>query len=492
MIVVTAGSVVALFLDFLGDIALFQYINVPFPANFEAFMEFFSANIFPNLFENAYDESESVTSTNGKFEEYECSRVFLDNCGGGLDKEFLALVIIIVTSLLALVFKSCPKVHARICKIRDSYRWNGFLAIYIGDFQEFFVFTLLQFKESVKPVISLTIGILLVVSYFVWCLYITIALNRRKKAAKELKDSRRPSRSRLSTNEIPEQEGEEEIGDIPESMSMVIEEFERKNWYSRNFLLLMCLQNMIVGFILVFLQNWGTIQAGLYSYIAILYGILVLGAFRPFKEKSQAVTFFISHIVKGIMGCLALALGLDEKWMLFSEDQKNAVGIVLITLAGVGISGNLILLVGIIGKAIRDYCRKIRKKKTSKSKINSTTLGESPINRSNYVESHNNLIANLNALGSEASFHKKLVSRKRPSKNIIQIRQLRHNLSHQQQPQEQPQQQQQEQHLQQQQQQQQRINPDSHRQMEYDLQTTGKSPKHAPRRKNVIHILFNK
>ena len=217
VVATAAGSVVALFLDFLGEIALFQYINVPFPANFEAFMEFFSTNIFPNLFENAYDESESVISTIGKFEE---SRVFLDNCGGGLDKEFLAIAVIIVTNFLALMSKSCPKVHSFICKIRDSYRWNGFLAIYIGDFQEFFVFTLLQFRESAKPLISLIIGILLVISYFMY-LYLSIALNHRKKAAKKPRDYIRPSRSRSRRSKTPEQQ--EEIGDIPESMNMVLD-----------------------------------------------------------------------------------------------------------------------------------------------------------------------------------------------------------------------------------------------------------------------------
>ena len=423
VIIVTAGSVVALFLDFLGEIAIFQYINVPFPANFEAFVQFFGANIFPNLFEKAYDESDSVISTNGKFEEYECSRVFLDNCGGGLDKEFLAITIIIVTSLLALTFKSCPRVHSFICKVRDSYRWNGLLAFYIGDFQEYFVFTLLQFKESAKPLISLIIGILLVVSYFVWFLYLSVALNRRKKTAKKLRDFRRPSRPRPNQSKALEQkEEEEEIGDIPESMNMVLDEFVTKYWYSRNFLLMMCFQNVIIGFILVFLQNWGTIQAGLYSYMAIFYGVLVLGAFRPFKEKSQTVTFTISQIVKGTMGCLALALGLDEKWMLFSDNQRDAVGIALITLAGVGVGSNALLAVGMIVKTVVDYCRKFMKRKqekkiSSKSRIESPTLVESRILQSNYVESQNDPTENLAPLSGTST--KQLNPYERKLVNII-------------------------------------------------------------------------
>ena len=466
IIVVTAGSVVALFLDFLGDIALFQYINVPFPANFEVFMEFFSASILPNFLAKTYDESESVISTIGKFEEYECSRVFLDNCGGGLDKELLAIAVIIVTSLLALTFRSCPKVYSRICKIRDSYRWNGLLAFYLGDFQEYFVFTLLQFKESAKPLISLIIGILLVASYFVWYLYLAIALNRRKKVAKV-------PRTRSSRDKTPEEE--EEIGDIPESMSMVIEEFERKNWYSRNFLLLMFLQNVIVAFVLVFLQNWGTIQAGLYSYIAILYGILVLGAFRPFKEKSQTVTFFISHIVKGCMGCLALALGLDEKWMIFSEDQKNAVGIALITLVGVGIASNALLSVGMIVLKIIDYCRKFRRKreekKTQVPKIKQTAPHDSEIKTLPPAKPQNSLINNF--LGSEDSDG--INSRKSSPVNLIRKKRTkpRHScvdVS----------------------QQQQRVRLDSREQVEFNFQALLKSPKHSARRKKITHILFKK
>ena len=365
-VVSTAGSTVAVFLDFLGEISLFQYINVPFPANFEAFMQFFSASIFPNLLAKAYDESESVTSTNGKFEEYECSRVFLDNCGGGLDKEFLAIAVIIITSILASVLKNCPKAHSIICKVRDNYKWNGFLAFYIGDFQEFFVFTLLQFKESVEPLFSLIFSVLLMASYFVWYLYLSVALNRRKKVAQKPRNRSRLTGSRRSTIKPPEQEDEEEIGDIPESMNMVVDEFVRKNWYSRNFLLIMCLQNVIISFILVFLQNWGTIQAAIYVYIAILYAVLVLGAFRPFKEKSQVIAFSISQFAKGSMGCLAVILGLDEKLVLFSEDQKNAVGIALITLAGIGIGGGFLLSLGMIAMSIIEYCRKYRKNKNSK------------------------------------------------------------------------------------------------------------------------------
>ena len=421
VIVVTAGSVVALFLDFLGDIALFQYINVPFPANFETFMQFFSANIFPNFLAKTYDESESIMSTNGKFKEYENSRVFLDNCGGSLDKEFLAVAVIIMTSILALVLKSCPKMHSIICKIRDSYRWNGLLAFYLGDFQEFFVFILLQFRESATPLISLIIGILLAASYFMVYLYISVALNRRKKAAEKIRDSRRPSRSHPSRGKTPDEQ-EEEVGNIPESMNMVVEEFVRKNWYSRNFLLLMSFQNAIIAFILVFLQNWGVIQAGVYSYIAILYGILVLGAFRPFKDKSQVVIFFISQMVKGGMGCLALALGLDEKWMLFSDDQKNAIGIALITLSGIGIASNLLLSVGMVVKALIEYYRKFRKrqqeKKISKSKIDQTTHVVLRTNQPSYIESRNHVINNFTVLGSEVPMNQ-ANSRQRSSGNAV-------------------------------------------------------------------------
>ena len=473
VVATAAGSVVALFLDFLGEIAIFQYINVPFPANFEAFMQFFGGNIFPNLFENAYDESESVTSTIGKFEEYECSQVFLDNCGGGLDKEFLAIAVIIVTSILALGFKRWPKAHSMICKVRDSYRWNGFLAFYIGDFQEFFVFTLLQFRESVKPLISLIIGILLVISYLVWYLYLSIALNRRKKAAKKIRGSRR-STTRSSRSRTSE-EKEEEIGDIPESMNMVVDEFVRKNWYSRNFLLLMCLQNAIFGFILVFLQNWGTIQAGLYSYIEIFYGILVLGAFRPFKEKSQAVTFTISQIVKGIMGCLALALGLDEKWMLFSDDQRDAVGIALITLASVGIAGNGLLSVGMIGMKIIDYCRKFKRKKreetkTQNSNINKITLSRSD-KKSTSAKPQNNLINNHDGLGdyvrpnSRTSTPPTRILKRRPKPNYPNVSVPLH--------------------------QQQRVRSGNSEQMEFDFQAIIRPP-HARKRRHVIAALSKK
>ena len=389
VVVSTAKSVVALFLDFLGDIVLFQYINVPFPANLEVIMQFLSANILPNLLSKTYDESESILSTNGKFGGYEASRVFLD-CGGELDKELLAIAFIVLTSILACLLKNRPKAHSIICNIRDRFRWNGLLAFFHGDFQEFFVFILLQFKESAKPLFSLIISILLVISYFVWFLYLSVALNRREKAAKKPRDYRRPSRSRSRRNKTSEQE--EEIGDIPGSMNTVVNEFVRKNWYSRNFLLIMSLQNAIIGFVLVFLQNWGVYQAGIYSYIAIFYGVIVLGAFRPFKEKLQVIAFSISQFAKGSMGCLAIVLGLDEQWMLFSEDQRNAIGIALITFASVGIFSNLLLCLGMIGKAIIDFCRNYRKRKngkrdillrnhpkeTTNSKI--TLLGESRIN----------------------------------------------------------------------------------------------------------------
>ena len=391
VIVVTAGSVVALFLDFLGDIALFQYINVPFPTNFEAFMEFFSANIFPNFLAKTYDENESILSTNGKFGEYEASRVFLDNCGGELDKELLAIIIIILTSILAWLFKSRPKAHSIFSNIRDRFRWNGFLAFYVGDFQAFFVFTLLQFKESAKPLISLIIGISLVISYFVWFVYLSVALNRRKKGSTKLRDSRRPSRSHPSRGKTPDEQ-EEEVGNIPESMNMVVDEFVRKNWYSRNFLLIMSLQNAIIGFILVFLQNWGTIQAGLYSYIAIFYGVIALGAFRPFKEKSQVVAFSISQFAKGSMGCLALVVGLDDQFTLFSEDQRNAIGIALITIASVGICSNLLLGVGMITKAMIDFCRYFRKRRKEKKDtlLQSRSKKTTNIKTTRFDESNNN------------------------------------------------------------------------------------------------------
>ena len=211
------------------------------------------------------------------------------------------------------------------------------------------MFTLLQFKESVEPLISLIISILLVISYFVWFVYLSVALNSRKKGATKIRDSRRRSRSRPSRSKTPdEQEEEQEIGDIPESMNMVVDEFVRKNWYSRNFLLIMSLQNAIIGFVLVFLQNWGIIQAG------------------SFPTIQRKIT---RQLAKGSMGCLALVLGLDKQFTLFSEDQRNAIGIALITLASVGIFSNLLLCVGMIGKTIIDFYHEFRKRRKEKRDI---------------------------------------------------------------------------------------------------------------------------
>ena len=116
----------------------------------------------------------------------------------------------------------------------------------------------------------------------------------------------------------------------------------------------------------------GTIQAGVYLYIAIFYGVLVLGAFRPFKEKSQVVAFPISQFAKSSMGSLALALGLDKQFTLFSEDQRNAIGIALFTLASVGISSNLLVCVVMIGKAIIEFCRNFRKRRKEKREATPT------------------------------------------------------------------------------------------------------------------------
>ena len=354
-------------LEFFSDVDIYKFINVPFPPNFKAFFAQMSDSFFiPNPFEPMSGRdtaaAEPMVSSVGKFGEWEVNTVFLDNSGSNIVKELIALVVILLATMFASAFaKSSPCLSSKMSKVANLFKWNTFLSFYIGDFSEFFINSLIQFREgklnTAYEVVSFCFCIVIVVSYMIMLGVFAYLLNRKRRivikptAHRDGRGSRRYKKR------------------VPRNISLLIEDFNTQARFSRNLMLLILLQNLLIVMVVFFLQDYGLVQACLYTVATLCFLILVF-VYRPFKSKVQMGIFSLNEIVKTVMGVLAITLGtlssrIEEK----NGSAGKKIGVVLIALVLTTIAINTLIAVILAVAQIWKACTKKDAQTTSRSKF---------------------------------------------------------------------------------------------------------------------------
>ena len=325
LVLAGTGSVSYLALNFIGDLELFKFINVPYPDNYNNFSQAMNSRLIPSFLSYTYDHPSLAFVNVGNFGVMKASGVFFDNAGSQINKFLLVLCTSLLLLGLGAVFKSNPTV----IKLRDRFCWSGLLATYIADFQIYLAYTLMHMKTSAQPIFSLIFGIFTVFIYLASFAYFAYLLKNRKKPDLPPVDRRR----RPNTGYNSEFEGT-----LPKGLSMLTEEFQQKNWFSRNFILVYSAQNALTIIILVFLQASGVAQAVFYVLFALVSGILAIGIFRTMKSWGQIAVFTASQVVKMILGSIALMLGVKGQ-----HPENNQIGVALIAFSCIGVILNMIL-----------------------------------------------------------------------------------------------------------------------------------------------------
>ena len=358
-----ATTTAVLMVNFVSDVLLFRYINVPFPGNFVDFCKNLYTNFLPNFYAT-FEEEYNIPDGSGKFGEFEMSTVILGNCGNTLDREFIALSLIFTLIFMAWVTKKFPRVHSVFKTLRDMYKWNIFLTFFIGDFGELYLFSMLQIKEDRSQAwyawYGYFISIAFLASYPLLIGYFIYLLNRKaaSKVSDEVKLEKQPTLWR----------------EVPKSVNMISTDFKKDHWLTRNFLLVLLVENFFNDLHYLFLQNYGSFQAVLYTGTTLVFLLLGL-IYRPYTSKLQNMLFGLNYTFKFVLGILAIYIGLTQTTA--SDNKSDSLGLALIVVIVTAISCNAIIVVGILLSSILQTCRGRLKKK---SQVLPLKIIESPTN----------------------------------------------------------------------------------------------------------------
>ena len=237
-----------LLIEFMADVETYRYINVLFPNNFRVFFKQAADSFFlPNIFAGIKGTDLEDVSEIGKFQEWGTSTVFLDNSGSDLIKELVALIVIFASSLMAFIFRNYPRISSKAKKVGDIFRWNTFLAFYIGDFSEFLLNSMIQFREhpswTFYNTFSLILSIFITASFLLLWIYSSKLINGKKRATIEhQKQTTQPNKSASGST-------------VPSDVRILTEDFSQTGWLSKNFMMIMMLQNLVVIFVIFFLPR---------------------------------------------------------------------------------------------------------------------------------------------------------------------------------------------------------------------------------------------
>ena len=381
-----ASTFVVLLSDFAGDAFFYRLINVKYPQNFVKFCENFDIHLLPNPYQNMNCSNPELV----KFEEYELSSCFLENAGDSLNKEAIALGV----TALAWIFSWLLKNHSRLSKmfisIRTVLTWNTFINHFVSDFKEFILYCLLNLTQQssdhrrleeseeqddngevcdeLGSRFSYALSIIIIVSYLVMFGFFGYLLNRKKK---KNHSSRSLSRNKIlpvqgnpsipPNEETNETEEEGKWMAVPRAFNSISSDLKNDTWFARNFILIYEFSGFLIVVCLVFLENHGTLQAGIYLGITGSLFILVL-YFKPFETKFQTIHFAINYILRILMGMLAILIG-----EMPDQVSTEAHGLALIGLTLTTIAINTLVSVWVLFQVIRPLLMKLCWRKHNKS-----------------------------------------------------------------------------------------------------------------------------
>lgn len=379
-----------LLLAFLSEVDIYKYTNVPFPNNFVVFCEQLSTDFIPNPIAPFDDvnEGQNPNSTYGQFQFWGVSMILLDNSAVPIIRVLFALSVILLTVVLTFTLQKWQKIANFFRRVRDVFMWNTFLSFYLGDYTELQLNSMIQLRENIissrYAYLSLGFSILIVVSYALLLFYLAYVLNRRKKLSRRsptIKErpssglSQSSSRNSFRIQELPSKKSlfkiqieEMKWVPVPKCLCIISEDFKEDNRFTRNFFLIMTLQSLLLIFNAFFLQNFGLIQAIIYTVLTLLYFISILWK-KPFSSKVQTGMLLFNQAAKIAMGAIAIALGVNERTQTLSQEAVSSMGLALIVLISsvIGINALISVMITLVSTfiEIKKWCAK-RKNKNKK------------------------------------------------------------------------------------------------------------------------------
>ena len=364
------SSAAIFLLDAIGELELYKYLNIEFPANFIAFYEsLYSGNntSIPNVFATIKSEgggdnnNVATTSTYYKFSEWNTPIVFLDKCGDGLAKQIVALALCLLTPLpvlFCLKKDDSSKMERFFTRLNHIFRWNMVISYFLGDFTTLIVHIMVQFQElsfsnlDNYSIASVVVSVLILTAYAIIFAVAAYQVNKKRLTIPYyFTSARKKLKKRIEKDKFPV------------SMAVFQEEYNEDNRFDKNFMFVMKFQDLLVCVNFFFLQRAPLAQCYVYTLL-IGYLIIITLIVRPSKSLLSMIGLLFNEFGKLVLGILAIIIASDKQTgHLLSQDMMLVIGKAQIYTVITIFAGNIVLTLVIIGGEILKLIRSMKSKK---------------------------------------------------------------------------------------------------------------------------------
>ena len=382
------GSTSLPLLKILIDIMLFKFININYPSNFKDFIVpyighgFFMPNPFGEVEPNA---SLIPQSTNGQFQLWDISVVFLQNAGSLLTKEIICGGCILIFWFAHFLCYELSQLKQITEKVLYIFQWRITLCYLLADFAEIMLYSIIHIQEgSLRTAydrMSVSAIAIMWAIYVAFGVYMFYLLNIRKPNKKTLVKKRLGNASQ----EMMDGVANESIGkdEFPQSMKIICQDIHQDTALSRNYFFVYEIQTLGVVVMLATTEVSGLAQAFFYILFTSFY-IMYFMFVRPFKKKLLYVIVFVNEGCQLALGIIAAILGANDLYSgTMNEDTKSSWGTIMIwIISNLLIFSCVIAVVDVLVQLIQHFQRnKVTSNSVQKIKLEENDLlNKPPIN----------------------------------------------------------------------------------------------------------------
>ena len=362
------GSSALPLLKILVDIMLFKFINISYPSNFKDFIVSYISHGFfvPNPFGSVEPNAALIPqSTNGQFQRWDISAVFLENAGALLTKEIICGGCILIFWFTHFLCYEIAQLKQITKKVLYFFQWQVTLCYLLADFAEIMLYSIIHIQEgSLRTAydrMSVSAIAIMWAIYVAFGVYMFYLLNIRKPSKKTLVKKRLGNaREEMMDGATNENTGKDEF---PQSMQIICQDIHQDTALSKNYFFVSTIQTLGVVVMLTTIQISGLAQAFFYILFTSFYIVYFIFV-RPFKKKLLYVIVFINEGCQLALGIIAVRLGANDLYSgTMSDDTKNFQGAAMIGIVlGLLVFSCVIAVVDVVLQVI-EYADK--QKKTS-------------------------------------------------------------------------------------------------------------------------------
>ena len=309
------GMLSMILMALLGELEIFKYLNVLFPANFLLFSRDSRSYLMSNPY-SSVNVSELNTSyfCVGKYEEFHLSSIFLENGGSQFTFFLVFVMLILLWMIICRCLRNSKSLSQNIKQKIFAALSAATLSFFIANFKEVTLYVILQLKfcEPMPGYIESSFGL----CFFILVLYgsligVLTFIANVKKSEPAANNVKQPKRISLMESSI-------HFNSISQCLA-------QNNFLCRNFVLVILLQDLFTVLILFFLQETGIVQTALYLTGAACM-IIITGVLMPFVSGVELFAFGLWQGTKLVLGSLALLLGLNMQNGILDDTGFETIG----------------------------------------------------------------------------------------------------------------------------------------------------------------------